>query len=131
MHFTNMASIMLSVVVCVKVVVWLMAKKEYEKSNNVSLEALALDNFNDILSNAAALIFASLTRLNGALWFVDPVGGILISIYIIRSWSLTAISQVNMLVGKEAHPDFLSTVREMAEKHHPDAQLDIVRAYHF
>merc|ERR1719433_619034 len=101
---------MLSVVVVVKVFIWLLAKREYEKSNNVSLEALALDNFNDILSNFSALLFASLTRLDRKLWWLDPVGGILISLYIIRAWCLTAIAQVNMLVGKEAHPEFLSTV---------------------
>merc|ERR1719436_1918035 len=131
MEFTDAASVMLAVVVGVKIAVWLVAKREYEKNNNVSLEALALDNFNDILSNFSALLFASLTRVNGKLWWLDPVGGILISIYIIRSWCVTAVEQVNMLVGKEAHPDFLSTVREMAETHHPEAKLDVVRAYHF
>lgn len=131
MDFTNTATLMLTMVVGVKVVVWRIAKAEYDKTQNVSLEALALDNFNDILSNASALVFASLTRLRGELWWMDPVGGILISIYIIRSWVLTAVDQVNMLVGKEAHPEFLDKVKEMAKGHHPDAQLDIVRAYHF
>jgi len=131
MDFTDSASLMLAVVVCVKVAVWRIAKREYDRNQNVSLEALALDNFNDILSNASALLFASLTRLDGALWWLDPVGGILISIYIIRSWCLTAVEQVNMLVGKEANPDFLEKVKEMAANHHPEAKLDIVRAYHF
>mmetsp|Transcript_33031 Transcript_33031/g.87301 ORF Transcript_33031/g.87301 Transcript_33031/m.87301 type:complete len:350 (+) Transcript_33031:105-1154(+) len=131
MHFTNTASYMLAVVVCVKIVVWRVAKAEYDKTNNVSLEALALDNFNDILSNAAALAFASLTRIHGDLWWMDPVGGVFISIYIIRSWCMTAFEQINMLVGREAHPEFLSTVREIAEAHHPDAAVDVVRAYHF
>lgn len=131
MEFTDLASIMLACIVVVKIFVWRIAKREYEVHNNVSLEALALDNFNDILSNAAALVFASLTRVWSPLWWMDPVGGIIISIYIIRSWCLTAVDQVNMLVGKEADPDFLDQVREMATKHHQDATLDIVRAYHF
>mmetsp|Transcript_104397 Transcript_104397/g.225253 ORF Transcript_104397/g.225253 Transcript_104397/m.225253 type:complete len:355 (-) Transcript_104397:202-1266(-) len=131
MHFTNTASVLLSVVVCVKIAVWRIAKREYDRTNNVSLEALALDNFNDILSNASALVFASMTRINGDLWWMDPIGGVLISVYIIRSWCLTAFEQINMLVGKEAHPEFLSTVREIAEAHHPDAAVDVVRAYHF
>merc|ERR1719188_1999203 len=131
MEFTDLATLMLTVVVMVKVVVWQVAKFEYEKNLNVSLEAVAQDNFNDVLSNGSALCFASLTRVRGDLWWVDPLGGVLISIYIIRSWLLTAVEQVNMLVGKEAHPEFLETVKEMARKHHPDAQLDVVRAYHF
>lgn len=131
MTFTNLASIMLAVVVCVKVAVWRVAKREYDVSNNVSLEALALDNFNDILSNASALMFASMTRLDRNTWWFDPVGGILISIYIIRSWCLTAFDQINMLVGKEADPEFLNRVRQIAETHHDSAELDVVRAYHF
>jgi len=131
MEFTDSASVMLAVVVVVKVAVWRIAKREYDRTHNVSLEALALDNFNDILSNASALAFASLTRVNTGLWWVDPVGGILISVYIIRSWCLTAVAQVNMLVGKQADPEFLEKVRELAAQHHPDAKLDIVRAYHF
>jgi len=131
MVFTNLASVMLFVVVLVKVIVWRVAQREYDRTNNVSLEALALDNFNDILSNAAALLFASMTRLNQATWWMDPVGGILISIYIIRSWCMTALEQVNALVGKAADPEFLKKVREIAEAHDSEAALDVVRAYHF
>mmetsp|Transcript_12236 Transcript_12236/g.38353 ORF Transcript_12236/g.38353 Transcript_12236/m.38353 type:complete len:453 (+) Transcript_12236:68-1426(+) len=131
MEFTDVASAMLAVVVVVKIVVWRAAKFEYERTGNVSLEALALDNFNDILSNFSALLFASLTRLNGATWWLDPVGGVVISIYIIRSWCLTAMEQVNMLVGKQADPEFVATVQELAENHDPESTLACVRAYHF
>mmetsp|Transcript_2732 Transcript_2732/g.6613 ORF Transcript_2732/g.6613 Transcript_2732/m.6613 type:complete len:353 (-) Transcript_2732:256-1314(-) len=131
MVFTDLASLMLSVVVVIKIIVWRIAKFEYEKNNNVSLEALALDNFNDILSNGSALLFASVTRLDSKLWWLDPTGGILISIYIIRSWFLTMLDQINMLVGREANDEFLETIRGMAEKHHEEAEVDIVRAYHF
>jgi|EP00927_Polykrikos_kofoidii_P016210 cation diffusion facilitator family transporter len=131
MVFTDVASIMLAVVVVVKIVVWRVAKREYDRTNNVSLEALALDNYNDILSNFSALLFASLTRVSQATWWLDPVGGVLISIYIIRSWFLTAFEQVNMLVGKVADPDFLSKVEDIARSHDSNAELDTVRAYHF
>jgi len=131
MEFTNAAQVMLAVVVIVKILVWRVAKSEYDRSGNVSLEALALDNFNDILSNAAALVFASLTRLEQATWWMDPIGAVAISCYIIRSWCLTALEQVNMLVGKQADPDFIGSVRDLAERHDPHAELRGVRAYHF
>merc|ERR1712060_943354 len=101
---------MLAVVVVVKIVVWRIAKMEYDKNNNVSLEALALDNFNDILSNASAFIFASMTRIMPSLWWTDPIGGILISLYIIRSWYLTAQEQTSMLVGRNAEKGFIEKV---------------------
>jgi len=131
MIFTNTASVLLAVVVIVKVMVWRLAKAEYDRTQNVSLEALALDNFNDILSNFFALFFASLTRFNKAIWWMDPSGAVLISIYIIRSWYMTAFEQTNMLVGKVADSEFNDKVKEIAESHDAHAQLDVVRAYHF
>jgi divalent metal cation (Fe/Co/Zn/Cd) transporter len=130
MDFTPIAAVMLAVVVVVKIVVWKVAQAEYHRSNNVSLEALALDNYNDILSNASALLFAGLTCIVQDIWWMDPVGGVLISVYIIRSWWLTATEQVNMLVGVKASEEFLSSVGELAGRVH-GAELDLVRAYHF
>jgi len=120
----------LAVVVVVKIVVWRIAKAEYDRTNNVSLEALALDNFNDILSNASALVFASLTCVKQETWWVDPVGGILISCYIIRSWVLTATEQGSQLVGVAASEEFLSSVNELAGNI-KNTELDLIRAYHF
>lgn len=131
MVFTDVASVMLAVVVLVKIVVWRIAKREYDKTNNVSLEALALDNFNDILSNFSALCFASVTRLFPAAWWMDPLGGILISLYIIRSWGIQAMEAVNMLVGQNADPEFIDKVKELASTHSGSATLDTVKAYHF
>ncbi|CAK0826382.1 unnamed protein product, partial [Prorocentrum cordatum] len=82
--------------------VWRIAKVEYDRTSNVSLEALALDNFNDILSNASALLFAGLTCIKQETWWMDPVGGILISCYIIRSWWCTAAEQGVQLIGVKA-----------------------------
>ena len=36
-----------------------------------------------------------------------------------------------MLVGKAASEEFLKDVREMANTHHPEMQVDVIRAYHF
>lgn len=139
MHFTIPAAVLLTVVVLVKIVVWQVAKYEYERSKSIALEALALDNFNDILSNASSLAFASLTTLKPWTWWFDPVGGILISLYIIRSWGLTATEQVSMLVGIQADEEFLDEVNSIATKHctpqesdeDDPPELDQVRAYHF
>merc|ERR1712217_172996 len=131
MDFTNIAAIMLAVVVVVKIIVWRIAKREYERTQSVSLEALALDNFNDILSNASAFVFALATRIQPTLWWTDPVGGILISLYIIRSWFLTAQEQTSMLIGRTAEKEFVDKVRGMASKHDANIkEVADVRAYH-
>lgn len=131
MEFTLLAAIMLVCVVAVKVVVWQIAKNEYEKTNNVSLEALALDNFNDILSNTSSLVFASLTGLQPWTWWFDPIGGILISLYIMRSWGLTGVEQANQLIGIQAGDEVLCQIRKVAESQCQNSQLDRVLAYHF
>lgn len=61
---------------------------------------------------------------------MDPVGGILISCYIIRSWWLTATEQGSQLIGVKASEEFLSSVAELAENV-DNAELDLIRAYHF
>mmetsp|Transcript_113186 Transcript_113186/g.195582 ORF Transcript_113186/g.195582 Transcript_113186/m.195582 type:complete len:150 (+) Transcript_113186:2-451(+) len=65
------------------------------------------------------------------LWSTDPIGAILISLWIIWAWCSTAREQADLLVGKAADPAFLDIVRELAETHDPSATLDVVRAYHF
>jgi len=62
-----------------------------------TLEAVAQDHWNDILSNgvaATALIFA---LYSSSLWFLDPVGAIFISLYIIWSWYETGKEQIEQL----------------------------------
>ena len=102
-----------------------------KRTNNVTVEALAQDHLNDVLSNSAALAAAIATQWALSLWFVDPVGAILISIYIIYSWARTGMEQMDLVIGRSADPDFLELVREMAETHDPGATLDQIRAYHF
>jgi len=102
-----------------------------KKTNNVTVEAVAQDHLNDVLSNSAALVAAAATQITSALWLADPGGAILISIYIIYSWARTGMEQMDLVIGRAADPDFLELVREMAETHDPNATLDQIRAYHF
>jgi len=131
MTFTNSSAAMLVGVIVLKIGLWRWCVVASKSTNNVSIEAISLDNWNDVISNTAALIAAILTRTNKHLWLADPIGAIIISVYIIWAWLKTAAEQINMLVGLQASPEFLSVVREIAETHDPSAQLDVVRAYHF
>merc|ERR1712151_15694 len=72
-----------------------------------------------------------MTMLGGGFWVVDPVAGVLISIYIIWTWVMTGHEQVEMIVGKKAEPEFLRMIQELAEAHHPCVTLDEMKAYHF
>ena len=79
-----------------------------------TLEALAQDHWNDALSNAVAA-GALLAALRAPwLWFLDPVGAIFISFYIIWSWFETGKEQIEQLTGKSAPEDFIEELMEIA-----------------
>lgn len=131
MNFSMQSAVLLLGVILLKIALWRWGEKAAEKEHNVSLEAISQDNYNDVLSNIAALISAIITTVNARYWMSDPIGALLISAYIIWAWLKTAVEQIDMLVGKRASPEFLALIREIAETHDPSAQLDVVRAYHF
>ncbi|KAJ1619637.1 cation efflux family-domain-containing protein [Pavlovales sp. CCMP2436] len=124
------AGVMLSTVL-VKTVLYFWCREVAHRTSNVTVEAVAQDNLNDVLSNGIALIAALSTQLRPSFWLCDPLGALVISVYIIFSWARTGVEQVEMIVGRSADPEFLDIVRELAETHDPSVSLDVLRAYHF
>lgn len=98
---------------------------------NDSVKAIAQDNLNDVISNIAALLAPLATKLGPAWWIADPLAGIFISLYIICTWVMTGLEQVQMIVGRRADPEFLRKIQIIAEMHCPSMQLDQLCAYHF
>lgn len=105
-----------------------------------TVQALAQDHRNDVLSNSVALVCGYLGSLDmqknvtGAygLVYVDPCGAILISIYIIVSWWMTGWHQTKMLTGFTANPDFLKKITWISINHDSRIQyVETVRAFHF
>jgi cation diffusion facilitator family transporter len=96
-----------------------------------TLSALAQDHWNDCLSNvvAAAALLAALQAQR--LWFLDPVGAIVISLYIIWSWFETGKEQIEQLTGKSAPEDFIEELLEIANNFDERMLVDVCRAYHF
>jgi len=62
--------------------------------HNLYWQALAEDHRNDILSNLTAILCGGLGSISQKCWWVDPVGAILISAYIIWSWMIICMNQV-------------------------------------
>lgn len=94
-----------------------------------SVQALAQDHFNDCLSNSVS--FCTVLIAQNALWWVDPLGGIVISLLIIRNWTLHTLEHCDQLLGKAADREISNVVTFISCNHHPDIRLvDTVRAYH-
>ncbi|XP_077980756.1 uncharacterized protein LOC144435979 [Glandiceps talaboti] len=94
-----------------------------------STDALALDHRNDVLSNLVALGCGLIATYY---WrYADPVGAILISLYIAYNWYQTGAVQIKQLAGKTAPPEFLQQITWIC-LHHDDriAKIDTVRGFH-
>jgi divalent metal cation (Fe/Co/Zn/Cd) transporter len=119
--------------------------------------AVAQDHLNDVFSNIIALAcgivgkkktktkyshypyftFLAAKALQGSIKaiqavVVDPVGAIVISLYIIICWLKQLREQVRNLSGYAAEPEFLQKITWLTLHHSPlIKQIDTVRAFHF
>eukprot|EP00934_Nitzschia_sp_Nitz4_P003714 Nitzschia sp. Nitz4//scaffold291_size36643//26867//28147//NITZ4_007768-RA/size36643-processed-gene-0.30-mRNA-1//-1//CDS//3329546142//3704//frame0 len=96
-----------------------------------TLEALAQDHWNDALSNGVAALALLFALYSPNLWWLDPVGAIIISLYIIFSWYYTGKEQIEHLTGKSAPTEFIDELVELAEHFDGRMAVDTCRAYHF
>ncbi|KAJ2537716.1 hypothetical protein EV175_006639, partial [Coemansia sp. RSA 1933] len=55
----------------------------------------AIDHMNDLILNGFGLMMALLGA--HVAWFIDPIGGILIGLFIMRSWASEALDQARLL----------------------------------
>ena len=98
--------------------------------DNISVKTLAVDHKNDVMSNLAALVFGLLgTFLYN---YLDPIGALLLAIYIILNWAAVGYEQLKNLVGHRAGRRFLSKITYIAAEHSSKIlKVDTVRAYSF
>ncbi|ESN91639.1 hypothetical protein HELRODRAFT_70308, partial [Helobdella robusta] len=99
------------------------------RMSNVTIQALAQDHRNDVISNTVALSFGFMGYK--LLKYIDPTGAILISLYVIITWSLTAMEQIKVITGYTADPTLLNAFTWFIVRHHPDIKyIDDIRAFH-
>lgn len=93
-----------------------------------SVLALREDHRNDVLSNATSIVTVLLAQK--FFWWLDPIGGILISCLIIRNWVAHSLEHCDQLLGKCASKNTINTITFMACNHPGIRLVDTVRAYH-
>ena len=118
--------VIIAATVVIKMLLFLYCRHIKSPSTNV----LAQDHRNDVLSNAVALGFGF---LGFKVWRnADPLGAILISIYIFLGWYRTGRQQIRDLTGHAACPLILQKLLWVCMTHDPRIQfIDTLRAYHF
>ena len=107
------------------------AAKHVVQLADPTLEALAQDHWNDCLSNGVAAVALLFAVREPTLWFLDPIGAILISLYIIYSWYVTGKEQIEHLTGKGAPDEFIEELVDLANDFDDRCTVDTIRAYHF
>ncbi|XP_025084573.1 metal tolerance protein 6-like [Pomacea canaliculata] len=121
--------------VVTKFLLWLICRRV----NNPTIQALAQDHRNDVLSNSVAIVCGYLGSQEfqdqtGYKQFIysDPIGAILIGFYIIFNWWITGKEQVKLLTGISASPEFLAKLTWLTINHSPNIKyVETVQAYHF
>ncbi|OWF36644.1 Metal tolerance protein 5 [Mizuhopecten yessoensis] len=120
--------------VVVKFVLYLLCRR----IKSPTIQALAQDHRNDVVSNTIALLFGYIgseeirqTTKNVNLAYLDPVGAILISLYIAFTWFILGRIQVRIITGLTAKPEFLSKIIWICLNHHRDIRyVTSVKAVH-
>jgi divalent metal cation (Fe/Co/Zn/Cd) transporter len=96
------------------------------------VETLQDDHRNDVMTNICALGAAIIASRITYLWFFDPIGAILLSLYIVMNWYHNGKSQIAYLIGKSAPSEFISQIVYMAAHFSPEIKIvDTVLAYHY
>ncbi|EUC58524.1 cation efflux family protein, partial [Rhizoctonia solani AG-3 Rhs1AP] len=92
--------IIMAVTIATKTVAWQLSARI--KSNGV--QALAQDNKNDVFFTTFSVIFPGVASATHLPW-LDPLGGIILSLYIIIEWTKTLMTNFRQLSGRAADPD--------------------------
>ncbi|KAF2484693.1 hypothetical protein BDY17DRAFT_296146 [Neohortaea acidophila] len=71
---------------------------------NSSVQALAQDAMTDVVFNIFSIIFP-LVGFYANLWWLDPLGGILLSFYVMINWGRTSATHIKNLTGAAASAD--------------------------
>jgi cation diffusion facilitator family transporter len=99
------------------------------KDSYSQIDILWQDHRNDLFING----FGILTSVGGSklLWWLDPMGAVLLSVLISAIWLRTAFSEFMLLVGVSAPVDMQQHLTYICVTHSPEILgIDTVRCYH-
>ncbi|PAV57907.1 hypothetical protein WR25_23818 isoform A [Diploscapter pachys] len=113
--------------ICIKFGLFLICQKNTSDS---SIAVLAMDHRNDCISNSIALVCAWLA--NKFYYYLDPIGAIFVSFYILHTWVQTGKEHILQLSGKSADPEFINRIIKVCIDHDERIEkLDTVYVYHY
>ncbi|KAJ4272180.1 hypothetical protein NW762_000891 [Fusarium torreyae] len=97
---------------------------------NSSVRALAEDAKTDVIFNSGSILFP-IIGFYGRVWWLDAVGGLLLSMVVIFNWSQTSAHHVRNLSGFSAQPDERNLLLYLTMRFATAIrQIQNLRAYH-
>ncbi|KAI9818159.1 MAG: hypothetical protein M1827_000784 [Pycnora praestabilis] len=99
-NLTLPAIIIMAGTVVIKFACWLWCRF----IKNSSVQALAQDAMTDVVFNIFSIIFP-LIGYYAKLWWLDALGGLFLSLYVIINWARTSASHIRNLTGAAASAD--------------------------
>ncbi|KAI7867922.1 cation efflux family-domain-containing protein [Spinellus fusiger] len=119
--------VLLGVNIVIKALLWFWCTTIKGSS---SVEALAYDHENDVVFSIASTIFPLIGIWANMPW-LDPVGAIVLSLYIIYEWMFVLLENIKKLTGQAATVDDIKQLTYMAYRFsHKIVEVDTVRAYY-
>jgi cation diffusion facilitator family transporter len=99
-RLTILAIAIMAATVVIKFLCWLWCRL----IKNSSVQALAQDAMTDVVFNIFSIIFP-LVGYYAKIWWLDPLGGILLSGWVIVNWAQTSSTHIRNLTGAAASAD--------------------------
>ena len=95
-----------------------------------SVQALAQDALTDVVFNSFSIVFP-LAGYYLSQWYLDPLGGLLLSLYVIITWSLTTKTHILNLTGRAASADERNILLYLTMRFaHSVLRIQALTAYH-
>ncbi|KAK6614030.1 cation diffusion facilitator 10 [Botrytis cinerea] len=99
-ELTLPAIVIMASTVFIKALCWLWCRL----IKNSSVQALAQDAMTDVVFNIFSIIFP-LVGFYAKLWWLDALGGLLLSLFVIINWAGTSVGHIRNLTGAAATAD--------------------------
>ncbi|MCJ1247502.1 hypothetical protein MMC30_004716 [Trapelia coarctata] len=118
--------IIMALTVVIKFACWLWCRLV----NNSSVQALAQDAMTDVVFNIFSIIFP-LVGFYTKTWYLDALGGLLLSLFVIVNWSRTSRTHILHLTGSSAAPEQTSLLLYLTMRFaQPIRHIQSLQAYY-
>lgn len=88
------------------------------------VQALAQDHLNDCIANSMS--FVTVLIAQHAVWWIDPMGGIIIACLIMKNWFSHTIEHFDQLLGRVADNQILNVITFIALYHNEKDRKSVV-----